>query len=92
MIAVPKRLKGVHRDRTFAGFLLCVMGAGLDALIAIILLLFSFYFIRPPLYVHYRRSNTVHTKKEKNKSPSSNYLGLIAINILGYILSIFSPY
>lgn len=36
---------------------------------------------------------TLYTqKKEKNKSPSSNYLGLIAINILGYILSIFSPY
>ena len=44
MIAVPKCLKGVHRDRTFAGFLLCVMGAGLDVLIAIVLLLFSFYF------------------------------------------------
>lgn len=52
---------------------------------------FHFIFISPPVYVHYRKSNNVHTKKEKNKSPSINYLGLIAINILGiYSLNLFS--
>lgn len=43
MIAVSKWLKGIHRDETFADFLLYVIDTGLDALIAIMLLLFSFY-------------------------------------------------
>lgn len=43
-MAVSECLKGVRGDETFAGFLLCVIGSRLDALIAITLLLFSFYF------------------------------------------------
>lgn len=68
MIAVPKRLKGVHRDRTFAGFLLCVnVGAGLDALIAIILLYFHFILL-DHRFMFIIEDPTLYTQKKKNKS------------------------
>lgn len=65
MIAVPKYLKGVHRDRTFAGFLLCVMRAGLDALIAIVFAFIFLLFLLDHQFMFIIENPTLYTQKKR---------------------------